>query len=293
MNKRNYWLVVLSVALALAALVALTACTPEELEIWAEAHSPSESAIATRNASFPVSAAPAVVEAVSSNGTINIRGVEGAEQVSVTATLHSRGDTLEEANDRVGRIIIHMTETLGRVTLRYDASEQAEDVRRYSGVDFQVIVPVRADADLTTSNGRIEAAGIVGSLTVYTSNGQIAVTGCQGEFHLDTSNGEIRMEDVEATVDAETSNGAIRFQGHLLPGTHRMRTSNGAIQVTIPRDMALLINADTSTGSIRSSLPLVGDTGGKSWSALLNPPITSTLTLKTSNGTISIDGLPQ
>ncbi|MEA3238585.1 MAG: hypothetical protein U9Q94_02250 [Candidatus Bipolaricaulota bacterium] len=182
MNKRNHGLVVLSVALALAALVALTACTLKELEIWAEA---------TRNASFPVSAAPAVVEAISSNGTIPIRGMEGVEQMSVTATLHSRGDTIEEA-----------------------------------------------------------------------------------------------------TVDAETSNGAIFFSGRILPDTHRMRTSNEAIQVTIPRDLAILINADTSNGSITSSLGLVGDTKGNSWSALLNPPIKSTLTLKTSNGVISMDGLP-
>jgi len=57
MNKRNYRFIVLSVALALAALVALTACTPEELETWAKAQAPSESVVATRNASFPVSAA--------------------------------------------------------------------------------------------------------------------------------------------------------------------------------------------------------------------------------------------
>ena len=292
MNKRKHQLVVLSVALALAALVALTACTPEELETWAEAQSPSESAVATRNASFPVSAAPAVVEAISSNGTITVRGMEGVERMSVTATLHSRGNTIEEANDRVGRIIIHMTEDSGRVRLLYDTSEQAEDVRRYSGIDFLVTLPVGADVDLTTSNGRIKATGIVGSLTADTSNGQIAVTECQGKFRLDTSNGEIRMQDVEATVDAETSNGGILFSGRLLPGTHRMRTSNGAIKVTIPRDLAILIDAATSNGSITSSLPLVGDTEGKSWSASLNPPITSTLTLKTSNGVISIDGLP-
>ena len=292
MNKRNHRLVVLSVALALAALVALTACTPEELETWAKAQSPSESATATRNASFPVSAAPAVVEAISSNGTITVRGMGGVDRMSVTATLHSRGDTIEEAGDRVGRIIIHMTEDSGRVTLRYEASAQAEDVRRYSGVDFLVTLPVGAVVDLTTSNGRIKATGVVGSLTADTSNGQIVVTECQGEFRLDTSNGEIRMQSVEATVDAETSNGAIFFSGRLLPGTHRMRTSNGAIKVTIPRDLAILINAATSNGSITSSLPLVGDTEGKSWSASLNPPITSTLTLKTSNGAISIDGLP-
>jgi len=138
--------------------------------------------------------------------------------MSVTATLHSRGDTVEEANDRSGRIIIHIPEASGRVTLLYNAFAQAEDVRRYSGVDFLVIVPVNANVDLTTSNG--------------------------------------------------------------------------AIQVTIPRNLAILINADTSNGLITSSLSLVGDTKGKSWSASLNPPITSTLTLKTSNGVISIDGLP-
>jgi len=52
------------------------------------------------------------------------------------------------------------------------------------------------------------------------------------------------------------------------------------------------VDAETSNGLITSSLSLVGDTEGKSWSASLNPPTTSTLTLKTSNGSIHIDGLP-
>ncbi len=292
MSKRNRWPVVLFVVPALAALIALTACTPKEIEIWAEAHSPAESASATRNASFPIAEVSTVLDVVSSNGRITVRGAEGIEQVSVIATLHSRGDTVEEANERVGKIIIHMTQDNGRITLRYDGSEQAEDIRRFSGVGFQVTVPVRADVDLTTSNGYIEVAGVVGSVVADTSNGQIALTGCQGEFRLDTSNGEIQLQDVDAMVDAETSNGAIIFRGRLLPGTHRMNTSNGTIQVTIPRDLAILINAETSNGTITSSLPFVGDTEGNSWSASLNPPIAATLTLKTSNGAISIDGLP-
>ena len=49
-------------------------------------------------------------------------------------------------------------------------------------------------------------------------------------------------------------------------------------------------DASTSSGRIRSSLALVGDTEGDDWNAELNPPMDTAFTLRTSNGTIRIEG---
>jgi len=97
--------------------------------------------------------------------------------MSVTAILHSRRDTIEEASDHVGRIIIHMTEASGHATLLYNVSAQAEDVRCYSSVDFLVIVPVNANVDLTTSNGDIRMQGVEATVNAETSNGVISIDG--------------------------------------------------------------------------------------------------------------------
>ena len=253
---------------------------------------------------------PVDLDVSTSNGRVTVRGVDGQTSVEVIATLHSRGDTLIGATNRVAQIVIEMTHVGNHVVLSYDASAHPWDVRRYSGVDFEVIIPATADVEVNTSNGRIEIDEVTGILTLDTSNGKIEVSDGLGEVHASTSNGQItvtrfegildlgtsngwiEMENVDGIVDAQTSNGRIAFGGRLVEGVdHRMSTSNGRIDVAIPSDSRMIIEARTSNSTISTDLPLIGDTEGKEWSAVLNPPATGTLTLETSNGQIEILGI--
>ena len=69
-----------------------------------------------------------------------------------------------------------------------------------------------------------------------------------------------------------------------------MKSANGSVIAEIPADSELAIEARVDNGSISTTLPLVGDTQGKQWSAVLNAP-TSKLILQTGNGSIKIRGL--
>lgn len=244
----------------------------------------------------------------SSNGYVVVESAE-VTTVSVTAKLRSRADTLEKAEERVEALVVDMIQTGDNLLLRYRSSDQPADVRRYSGVSFEVIVPALADVDVDTSNGAITIRGVEGELNLDTSNGAIDlsdvigvvcadtsngaidITGFRGTLDLETSNGAIDIRDVEASVDARTSNGRIDFSGVLIGDDNDLRTSNGAIQVKVSADAAITFEASTSIGSISTNLPLVGDTEGRSWNAALNPPATQTLELRTSNGSIRIEGL--
>ena len=288
----------IGLTLGVLALLGLTGCTvPEEASL-------------EMSASFAVSEGAVDLEIVSSNGRATVQGVEGQATVEVTATLRSRGTTRTEAMLRVARINVEMTQDGNRIVLRYDAGDHSLDVRRYSSVDFDVTVPVVTHVDAETSNGRIEIRDLSGILFLETSNGRIEVADTLAELHartsngritvehvegildLRTSNGKIEMESVDGIVDAETSNGAIWFAGMLIPeADHRMVTSNSRIDLAIRSDASLIINAETSNGSIVSTLPLAGDTSGNEWSAVLNPPATGTLTLRTSNGQIEMHGI--
>ena len=259
---------------------------------------------------FAVGEGPVDLEVESSNGRVTVRGVAGQSTVAVTATLRSRGETMAEAMLRVAQVDVEMTQEGNRIVLRYDSSAHSLDVRRFSGVDFDVTVPILTDVAADTSNGRIEISDLSGILFLETSNGRIEVTDTLAELHahtsngririenvegildLDTSNSQIEMENIDGVVDAETSNGRITFSGMLIADVdHRMVTSNGEISLAIRSDASLIIDASTSNGSIVSSLPLIGDTDGNEWSAVLNPPATGTLTLQTSNGQITMHGI--
>ncbi len=253
--------------------------------------------------------APLALEVDTSNGDVTVRGVAGVQSASVTVTLRSRGQTLEEAQDRVGRIVYRAESIGSRIRLEYRSNEQDDDVRRYSGVDFDVLVPIETRVEVNTSNGTISVEAIdgaivldtsngaidvydaSGSLAAETSNGRIEVFRFTGEMYLDTSNGDLWLEEVVGRIDAETSNGSVHYAGTPAAGGNRLRTSNGEITVRVPPDASIAFDAVTSSGRIRSSLSLIGDTEGEEWNAQLNPPATITLDVRTSNGTIRIDGL--
>lgn len=270
----------------------------------------------------------AVINADTSNGEIIVRGVEGTQEVHVVATLRSRGDTQEEAEERLDKIAYHVTQDGQTVRLQYKANEQQRDVRRWSGVGFEVTVPLatRVDADtsngaitietvsgrldLDTSNGAIAALQVTGDVVADTSNGAISMWEVAGNVRADTSNGRIDLERIVGAVDADTSNGdieletiagevyadtsngSIHYEGTPVGTNNRLRTSNGSITVRIPADASVSFEVEAKDGSIHSSLPLTGDTEGDHWEAELNPPAATALSLRTSNGAVRIDRLP-
>ncbi|UCF10663.1 MAG: DUF4097 family beta strand repeat protein [Candidatus Bipolaricaulota bacterium] len=270
---------------------------------------PGEIATRVEQATFAVSGR-VDLDVLTSNGQVTVHGVPGATSVDVTATLTSRGNTEAAASSRVRQIEIHMTQTGDRVALVYRAQEQPSAVRSNSGVSFVVTVPVLADVELTTSNGAIEVTGIegtvgastsngritassiAGALAADTSNGRIDIDAVHGTITLETSNGAIAMDDVQGAVQAETSNGAIHFAGTFAGDAHRLETSSGLIEVLVHPTASLHFDARTSNGSITATLPLAGDISGDEWSAELNPPATTRVTLRTSNGAITIGALP-
>ena len=250
---------------------------------------------------------------VQAEAPMDVTVIEATEaaNVSVRAILRSRADTLERAQERVNAIVFEMVQSGDSLLLRYNSADQSLDVRKYSGVSFEVTVPAQADVEVDTSNGAITIRGIegqfnldtsngaidlrnlIGVVDADTSNGAINVNGFSGVLELETSNGAIDIEDTQASVDAHTSNGRINFSGILVGDSHQLRTSNGAINVEVPLDADISFDASTSIGSISTNLALNGDTEGRQWNASMNAhaaQFSQTLELRTSNGNIRIEG---
>lgn len=88
---------------------------------------------------------------------------------------------------------------------------------------------------------------------------------------LRSDNGDIRVQGVRAALD--------------------VRTDNGNIQLMLPADGRLLVEARTDRGTLRSELVLQGELGTRRWSARLNPPANSKLLLVSDNGDIRLAAL--
>jgi len=242
------------------------------------------------------------------NGKVEIWGVEGLEEVQATAILHAWGETQEQAQERLETLTVEMNQEADRVSLQFRATGTYRALGKSPQVDFEVAVPVEADItvsvnngsitvadvmgtiDIESENGSIDATNVKGAVTGETANGSIDVTLSQAHLDLETDNGSITVSQSQCSLDAETDNGDIRFSGRLIGSQHRLKSSNGSINVGIPTDSELAIEASVGNGSISTTLPLSGDTQGKTWSAVLNAP-TSNLSLQAGNGSIKIRGL--
>lgn len=128
------------------------------------------------------------------------------------------------------------------------------------------------------------------NVVVENTNGGIYVTEVTGKHDLDTTNGRIEVTRCAGTVDAATTNGSIHAELTSVTKNQPMRfeTTNGRIEVSVPKDFAATIDASTTNGSIKTDLPIqTRSFDDNSLRGTINGGGTS-LRLRTTNGGISI-----
>lgn len=155
----------------------------------------------------------------------------------------------------------------------------------WRGQSPEVIVetPGETDAAIRSSNGSLAVTGLHGSIDLKTSNGAVSSEQTSGPLRANTSNGAIRVRSAEGSLSASTSNGSMDLQGRfsqmdartsegsvavqLLPGSNlqsssRVSTSDGAISMSVPRDLHADVQASTTNGRIANGLNLQNSTHG-------------------------------
>ena len=225
---------------------------------------------------------------------IEVEAFEGAvrvdrgrsDEVSCRIELEAQGPTEAEARrnlEHVRAIVSGDSETVRVLVSR---------LRGHGRASIRLEVPDDARLRIATRNGRVRVEEVEGSIAVRTTNGPIDVKEAGGLLLLETTNGPIDCEGRDAVVIARTSNGRLRFRGSLAPGTSRLTTSNGPVDVRLDASQRLRLDAETTNGRVESDFPirsdagdgratLVGDVGGDSPEA--------ELILRTTNGKIEVE----
>lgn len=201
------------------------------------------------------------------NGGIEVVGSDRSV-VGVSARVQAWGESEAEARELAEQIELQTDN--GRVSATGPRTNG--DGRGWS-VSYVIAAPRRIDLDL-------------GSV-----NGGIAVTGVEGDLSLNTTNGSISMEGVGGRVRGQTTNGGldVRLAGERWTGEGlELRTTNGAISLSVPANFAADLSASTVHGGIQIDFPITvqgrigrnvdGEIGGG------GPPVR----LSTTNGGIDI-----
>jgi hypothetical protein len=177
----------------------------------------------------------------------------------------------------------------------------------FAGVDVVITAPAATALDVETNNGRIEVDGFTrggelvtsngkvevtrsgGDLSVKTTNGKVTVERFSGKAHLKTSNRQIVLDDVMGTFDAQTTNGRVTFGGELEAGGENwIKSTNGGVAVVLGGKPSVRLDASTSNGRVKSSLPIAATTTKRSHLVGTIGDGEANLEVRTSNGSVTI-----
>lgn len=122
--------------------------------------------------------------------------------------------------------------------------------------DVTLRVPPHAiELDIRTEDGRVEIEGVSGALVAETGDGRIRVADVDGIVKLRTHDGSITGVNLTGDFDVLSGDGRIRLDGNF--GQLRVVTADGSVRVS-GRDMTTISNdwsIRTSDGSIELTLP--------------------------------------
>jgi hypothetical protein len=141
-----------------------------------------------------------------------------------------------------------------------------------------VETPTSIDVEGRTSDGSLKVAGLNGSVQLQTSDGSVDVSDVNGAVRLKASDGSIQMRNISGTLESRSSDGRVHIDGQFtgvmvhtsdgslelslnegskLTTASRVESSDGRVEIRVPRTLAADLDVHTSDGRIQCDLPLV------------------------------------
>jgi DUF4097 and DUF4098 domain-containing protein YvlB len=94
-------------------------------------------------------------------------------------------------------------------------------------VNFEVTAPAGSDIDARLSDGRMEATGFEGMLSLKTSDGHLTVSDLKGDVRLAAADGDIEAANCSGTIEVNVADGDIN--ANAFSGSIRLRSADGRI----------------------------------------------------------------
>jgi hypothetical protein len=143
---------------------------------------------------------------------------------------------------------------------------------------IEVRMPKEADLQVRTGDGSIKANGLSGTIDLHSGDGALSVSSLKGALRLHTGDGSIEGSDLDGKCDATSSDGRIRLTGRFdvlstrsgdgsvaveaqrgskLESSWSISSGDGSIEVALPADLPVNIDASTGDGHISSDIPIM------------------------------------
>jgi len=150
-------------------------------------------------------------------------------------------------------------------------------------VDYEVYMPIDAALTVECSSGEVRVEGIKGAINIETETAPVIVRNIQNgqRVHVQTVDGTVNLNGLKSTnvevssiggnvelygvtgrnVDVMSTSGTIRYTGNFTQpdgqfGQYKFHNHTGNIDVLIPSDASVEINAKSRKGSVENDFPL-------------------------------------
>lgn len=120
-----------------------------------------------------------------------------------------------------------------------------------------ICVPENITGSLATGSGRIDAGRLRGcNLSLESGAGAIRAEDVQGSLKLSTKTGRIEVLGLSGALNVSSTAGAILAHlEQLEPGTHRVRTRAGAIEIHLKQGLDVGVDARAHVGHANVEVP--------------------------------------
>ena len=228
---------------------------------------------------------------VNVNGAISV-GTWDRHEVTMKAEKRAGAGSEEEARQLLEETTVKFDRTGDLIDIRTEVAQPKR--KRNVSVAYTLTVPEEIDLKLRSVNGGIQANDVSGGVDAKTTNGRIELAGITGVVKARTTNGNVDLSEVLGRIGANATNGKIEVAiSELGEEAHDIRagTTNGGIEVSLPKGLKAHLKASTVNGSIDSDFPVtVKGRISKSVNQAINGG-GRLIDLKTTNGSIRLKEL--
>lgn len=165
------------------------------------------------------------------NGNIILLGEEECSEIVIEVKYTASGKNRKDAEDKLQTLsTILREEVKGKLTINASFPKNMSN----NSISYTVYLPSNLKVEASTTNGRIDGTNLEGQVKLNSSNGNITVNSSKGPQEL----------------VARTTNGRLNIKGRPSTGSYDLHTSNGPIQIHLPKDLGITFSARTSNGRI-------------------------------------------
>lgn len=162
-------------------------------------------------------------------GFLEVYGVDGADRIKVTATLHINGIT---RGGLVGFLEHHVLLTLkqeGRKAILVSVFKNQKQMTADARIDVTVAAPKHLRVQIDDGFGRIDVSDLDADLVIQDDSGSIRIRDIQGNIDIEDGSGKINITDIRGNLEIKDGSGSIQIDRIL----GDVRLVDGSGQMTI------------------------------------------------------------